>query len=337
MSEVYESHRELFHYTNWKGLKGIVSSQQLWATHFRHLNDATEVEHLKEYLCSEVALAFEDRLSRNKEPRIVRAVRQHGGARALAAYETGLIVDQMYRVAFVGSANAAALAVPFICSFCSHALATDYERTHGLLSQWRSYGGEAGFALVFDARRLEDLLKKEFAENAYQARIFEPVIYNEGDDSFRRDLGELVRLLEEFMVTFLVEGQNQGPSGELTTQFLISATTVKHRGFKEESEVRVAMCRTPPDSREKMRVSKPDDPFLKKPMKQVHNRGEGEDLFYIKLFEFREQPLLPINRIVVGPHRNQSALKEQVLQLVQGKILVSCSETPYVGRLQIPK
>src|SRR5262245_39979140 len=34
---------ELYHYTGIRGLKGIINSQTLWATHYRYLNDTEEV------------------------------------------------------------------------------------------------------------------------------------------------------------------------------------------------------------------------------------------------------------------------------------------------------
>jgi hypothetical protein len=32
----------LYHYTDQKGLLGILESKQLWATHYRYLNDTSE-------------------------------------------------------------------------------------------------------------------------------------------------------------------------------------------------------------------------------------------------------------------------------------------------------
>ncbi|MFO1205708.1 MAG: hypothetical protein U1E63_08295 [Burkholderiales bacterium] len=37
-----EAHPYLYHYTTAEGLKGIVESQQLWATNIAYLNDAEE-------------------------------------------------------------------------------------------------------------------------------------------------------------------------------------------------------------------------------------------------------------------------------------------------------
>lgn len=44
---VWEKHPLLYHYTTTSGLLGIWESQSLWATHFRSLNDTSEI-HLME-------------------------------------------------------------------------------------------------------------------------------------------------------------------------------------------------------------------------------------------------------------------------------------------------
>jgi hypothetical protein len=43
----------LYHYTNVAGLKGIIESESIWFTDFRHLNDPSEIEHGIE-LCRDV-------------------------------------------------------------------------------------------------------------------------------------------------------------------------------------------------------------------------------------------------------------------------------------------
>lgn len=48
-SKILEQHAEpngtIYHYTNWRGLKGILTSQQLWLSSYRHLNDTSEIKH----------------------------------------------------------------------------------------------------------------------------------------------------------------------------------------------------------------------------------------------------------------------------------------------------
>ena len=37
----------LYHYTNYEGLKGILSDQRLWFTDYKHLNDTSEIKYSK--------------------------------------------------------------------------------------------------------------------------------------------------------------------------------------------------------------------------------------------------------------------------------------------------
>lgn len=47
---VSDAHPELHHYTDWKGLQGIVRTRSLWATHYQDLNDYSEMDQLKAHL-----------------------------------------------------------------------------------------------------------------------------------------------------------------------------------------------------------------------------------------------------------------------------------------------
>ena len=40
-------HPELHHYTTYDGLKGIFETRTLWATHYSHLNDSSELRVLE--------------------------------------------------------------------------------------------------------------------------------------------------------------------------------------------------------------------------------------------------------------------------------------------------
>jgi hypothetical protein len=40
---IQTAHPELFHYTDLQGLRGILSSNTLWATNYRYLNDRSEL------------------------------------------------------------------------------------------------------------------------------------------------------------------------------------------------------------------------------------------------------------------------------------------------------
>ena len=47
---ISERHPELLHYTNIGGLKGIIKSNSIWATHYLFLNDTQEMLCLKRFL-----------------------------------------------------------------------------------------------------------------------------------------------------------------------------------------------------------------------------------------------------------------------------------------------
>jgi hypothetical protein len=49
-----DQYPELHHYTDLNGLRGIISTNTLWATHFSHLNDNTEVLLLREPMIDEL-------------------------------------------------------------------------------------------------------------------------------------------------------------------------------------------------------------------------------------------------------------------------------------------
>jgi hypothetical protein len=75
---------------------------------------------------------------------------------------------------------------PFICSFCSHH-GDDEAKVDGLLSQWRGYGRDGGFAIEFDTPELEALMRKASKHHSHSGYYMASVMY--GDSS--QDLGFL--------------------------------------------------------------------------------------------------------------------------------------------------
>lgn len=108
---------KIFHYTDLHGLKGIIESNSLWATHFSFLNDSNELIHGMN--CLENALQY---LQNDFSPKTLQFIQQ-----ALTHFK-------MHRAAHV-----------YNISFC---LQPD------LLSQWRGYGSTQGVCLEFDDAEL---------------------------------------------------------------------------------------------------------------------------------------------------------------------------------------
>ena len=94
---------KIYHYTDLNGLKGIIESGSLWATHFSFLNDSNELTHGMN--CLENALQY---------------LRDDFNPKTLKFIEQALTHFRMHRAAHV-----------YNLSFC---LEPD------LLSQWRGFG-----------------------------------------------------------------------------------------------------------------------------------------------------------------------------------------------------
>ena len=151
-------HPELFHYTDKFGLNGIFSTQSLWATRYNCLNDSEEVFQIKPLLIQALARRWKEHLLESRKSNFalrLKITKRGGSGRAATDYAISAI-DSLYRVSFEGNPGSVAYTTPFITSFCTHAGDSDYERHNGLLSQWRGYGRDSGFAIVFDTKSLWD-------------------------------------------------------------------------------------------------------------------------------------------------------------------------------------
>ena len=47
VQEIHQKHPFVYHYTSRAGLEGILTTQTLFATHYRYLNDRSEIEHMR--------------------------------------------------------------------------------------------------------------------------------------------------------------------------------------------------------------------------------------------------------------------------------------------------
>jgi hypothetical protein len=135
MAGFASSHPELHHYTNFPGLEGIHKTQTLWGINYRDLNDTKEVKVLEEPLIEALTKRFSD----DAKVRMF-AKETSGGIAEIAAYRARRVVQGFYDTSF--RSPAARLDI-YVTSFCTHAN-DPYAKEHGLLSQWRGYGGEGG-------------------------------------------------------------------------------------------------------------------------------------------------------------------------------------------------
>ena len=221
----------------------------------------------------------------------------------------------------------------YVVSFTAHE--QDSYRYNGMLSQWRGYGERDCVAIVFDAKKLDNLIENEIREFRYWPCFIADVIYDNGEDLaiIFPDLGTDLLL----MARKLAKGEFEEFSNLFLHQFLpkllVSASRWKHGGFNEEKECRIVVGVSPPTPGE---LISPNESSEAKLFKKIHYRpGRNGSIPYVRLFdELKEH--LPITRVLLGPSINQKANLERVMQLVgTRKIDIQTSDIPFVGTARI--
>lgn len=130
----------LFHYTTATGLLGILSSGSMWSTAYHCANDESELVTGKGVLSPLFHLATHE-LIKTGDPRVSIFARR------------GVDILE-YARQFEQRIIAAAL-FP-LCAYitCFYKPASEEDFHHGLLSQWRGYGSDGGYALQFSRKKL---------------------------------------------------------------------------------------------------------------------------------------------------------------------------------------
>jgi hypothetical protein len=320
---------ELFHYTGIAGLEGIIRDRTLWATHANFLNDSMELKIFKERLQNLLHPKVKE-IIENMAPNPANEghIAKMGGIDSVINNDTGLILDALFNV-LNGTRDNSPFFETYLTSFCTAETAEISD--HGLLSQWRGYGQEGGYAIAFDSAKMSTLIDKE--RNSWPAMLFggERVVYSwVTDEEILEKWNADITKIQDYCLRYLTSGALSSTDEDEHYVLARCACLYKHWGFHEENEFRIVatlpnesifeeLKRTCPESREKMRHH-----FLRK----------GTAVPCIHLFDEIEEPL-PITRIIVGPHREQDrrcmAVKSLLKQHGLKDIEVSPSEIPYIG------
>lgn len=313
--KLFQRYPELHHYTGWDAVKGIFSLNSIWATHYEHLNDRSEIVHMKEYLAELVPRNRSERRSAKKE------------------------IQYLYAKTFKQ------FVTPYIVSLSTHATGSDFDGENGTISQWvKTKGpdgfevggyGRHGYAIVFDTRRLNDLMNREFEAFLYSQTTYSNVVYNQGIDAFRGAFEPLIREAAWFIWDREAEiprgykglPKNYDRAVEFIDDFVKTTVSFKHLRWSQEQEVRIVAHPKHPSELKSIRSSDTDDikALRNRLPKTIHHREkEGKTTPFIKLFEGLNIEL-PIKRIIVAPDEDQAALYEQVKRLVGSKVPIHCS------------
>jgi Protein of unknown function (DUF2971) len=321
--KLHEEHKEVMHYTSAFGLQGIVTSKTLWASHASFLNDAEEVEGF----------------FRRVFPVIIRPVLEKHVAESQdlascvqTAGQLGMnLFDHLLGKIVKGFRDAELRAQDhYIASFC--AAKDEWISQNGLLSQWRGYGVNGGYAIVFDSAKLDSMLATE-GDTYYEERLlWSDVRYDMTEPSEVEDeqVLEHIRKVKKGAYIFLTTGEVNMDVEEALESNSVLSVLWKHKGFAEEKEVRIV-------------VSEPSAEVGPDPSNQSGKSYRGMYSYLcdgvlvpcIHLFEDQKLNALPIRRVIVGPHPEKQERKKSVEILLRNHGIdaeVSVTDTPFRGK-----
>ncbi len=322
-SEVYE---KLYHYTTWDGLLGILQTKTLWATHYKFLNDYSEIVLFRGKLISlilpYVREAYEKLIMQS--PHIEQEINQEGGLGQVIQHDTEVVVDAQYRA--TGDDI-------YILSFCGQHK-NPHVNSNGLLSQWRGYGAGGGFALVFNTQKVEEMLEIEAKRFEYSAMHLSDLIYSDDENKLKEELSEDLSIIADDVKRLFnharLSEKEKADALKGYIPFVNCISRYKHYGLSEENEVRVVVLPTVLDQ-EFLKLASTDGVILKPEKERKFRKKNGQLVPYIELFNSIDIEL-PIENIIVGPHKEKEARAAALgVMLRNAKIEITCSDIPFIG------
>jgi hypothetical protein len=163
------------------------------------------------------------------------------------------------------------------------------------------------------------------------------VVYSaDPPDRFEKEFGDAIEAIQSGLAEFFRSaGNNLDALDPIYHALVFCACRYKHWGFEEEQEVRVIAI---PSNAEIIAESRRRNlPAAEKPLKSF-SRG-GISVPSIDIFESTTSlpdKLLPIPRIIVGPHPDKQQRRQVVETLLRRfgiKASVSVSEIPYAAHV----
>lgn len=326
MSRIADTHDELYHYTTAAGLSGILESKSLWATHASFVNDEEEI------------LGFYDRvLPEILRPVLLKHVEVIKDQPEFFKLQGNTPFDVYFEEQFAKWIRTIKEVVSgfhdhYVTSF-STVSDDPFVRDNGLLSQWRAYGTDGGYALVFDTAALDMIISEEVASYQEENYLWADVQYvlNPNCRTDDHDTNKWIEALEVAADKFF-RSNSDSDADELSRLLTLLSSIFKHRGFAEEREVRLVLNLLGSGLE-----SHPELQSARQHPVKTTVRG-GATVPFVELCVREENGIrqhLPIKRIIIGPHRDKNDRKRAVQMLLKQHGLtahVSVSDIPYRGR-----
>lgn len=265
------------HYSTAEAAVSILTNKEVWLRNTSCMNDFSEVQHglelLAETYASPIGQRFQAILNENLNGVCAEV------AQLFDQYQGALRHDS------------------FVICVSEHRRQEDLT---GRLSMWRAYGSSSGVALVMNAAPFR-------SETNVLGAYSTPVRYA-SRDNLQEDFRGLVVGLEE-NIDLLKQLGREEVSGHLFNMFKWAALSVKHPGFGEELEWRVAY--TP--SLERSEVIVPDVKSF---------RGVPQTVYKLPLRRFQDtrfSTAIPdlIERIIIGPTAYPLAMRDAFIELLR--------------------
>jgi hypothetical protein len=325
MNKVSEVYQKLYHYTTWHGVKGILDSQTLWATNYKFLNDYSEIilfrEKLIQIILPHVRSAY-DKLIINS-PALIDKINDHGGITQVIHHDAEVFVNAQYDA--LGDEI-------YILSFCGPHEDKNIN-DNGILSQWRGYGTDGGAAVVFDTKKIEDILTQEANKFEYSIGLISDIIYSNDeqklDEELPNDLSVLADIVKLFFNQENLNSESAPDVSHAFEPFVHCISRYKHYGFREENEVRIVVMPTIINN-EMLELGKSSG-YKFKPQKEIKYRNTNDKhIPYIELFNSSDITL-PIEKIIIGPHPDKTSRAAELREKLRDTdIEITYSDIPFV-------
>ncbi len=270
---ILEDEKQLFHYTDLNGLRGILKERGLWLSHISTLNDPLELKYGQELILKELDKKIVEESDNN--------LREFYNSIKISVGSFGKVMHQV-----------------FIACFCE---------SENLLSQWRAYSNNGGgFSLGFEICD-NSLINYDTddLDNGYKP-LFRKVIYKPSEQKKLID-EYLESILEGYRngiigkVSGAVDEQYHSAvmGGQASNIFLDLILSFKNPAFSQEEEWRLINVILDHYEPEKLKFRENNYGLI--PYRQSY--------LYIKK---DESSVFPLKSIILGPSLDQESQKSAI-------------------------
>jgi hypothetical protein len=297
-------------------------SKTLWVSHTSFLNDSEEVVG---FLGRVLPMILRPELERH----VAESSHIAGHDQGASQLRVDSIDIRLKRIV-EGFKEAEKVHDHYVTSFCT--TENEWTSRNGLLSQWRGYGLDGGYAIVFDYARLHSMLTDESKIYYEERLLLTDVQYDMAELSEVKNeqvLGHIQKL-KKGADTYLTTGEINTEVEEALESNSVLSVLCKHRGFEEEKEVRIVV------SEPSVKIGPDLSNESGKPYRKVRSYlRNGVAVPCVHLFEDQKLDALPIRCVIVGPHPEKLERKRAVEILLRNHGIdaeVFVSDTPFRGK-----